>query len=352
MKSHAILSLLALAGALYAGPQDIAKAETVLLARGDDSFGQGWLFLDASGQCRVVTPRHVLETADGTLSPPDLVDRYGQIHPTHTPVAAENPDLDLAFVTVGGQLAKSGCSRDRVRATPLQPIIDSLKQAQLDVSTQAERQSIPVAIRAVSRDDSGGGIIALSSADPGVTFQKGMSGGTVTHNGRPIAMLFEVDSDEGIGIAMRYDLIAAELQKLKAAPQKQPSNDVQSVNDLVLVRGRITEQGRGLSGFLAGKSALKLAPAPDRIVLTVATGKQAVIKGIHMQGKGLTGKGDLIIETEKDQGGFLPGARCALADDATCAMAPRRATRLRITMTGSVAETYAIDRLELVEEGG
>src|SRR5690606_17504930 len=113
--------------------------------------GQGWLFLDPAGQCRVATARHVVENADGELSPPDLIDRYGQMHPTRSPVAAENPDLDLAFLSVGGQLAKNGCSRDRVRATPLQSIIDSLKQAQLDVSTQTERQSITVAIRAVSR---------------------------------------------------------------------------------------------------------------------------------------------------------------------------------------------------------
>lgn len=348
MRLPAIASLLALAGIFHAGSTGVANAETVLLARGDDTFGQGWLFLDAAGQCRVVTPRHVLETADGALSPPDLIDRYGRIHPTHSPIAAANPDLDLAFITVGGQLAKGGCSRDRVRATPLQPIIDSLKQAQLDVSTQTERQSIAVAVRAVSRDDKGGGIIAISSVAPNVSFQKGMSGGTITHNGRPIAMLFEVDSEEGIGVAMRYDLIAGELQKL-AQPKDKPSNDLASVNDLVLVRGRIAERDSGLSGFLAGTSALKVAPAPDRVVMTVANEGQATIEGVHIRGKGLTGKGFLIIETEKDSGGFLPGARCALVDNTTCNMAPRHATRLRVTMTGSPAEAYEIEGLDVVE---
>ncbi len=351
MRSPVTAALLALAGILHVGPAGVANAETVLLARGDDTFGQGWLFLDAAGQCRVVTPRHVLETADGALSPPDLIDRYGRIHPTHSPVAATDPDLDLAFITVGGQLAKGGCSRDRVRATPLQPIIDSLKQAQLDVSTQTERQSIAVAVRAVSRDDKGGGIIAVSSVDPNVSFQKGMSGGTITHNGRPIAMLFEVDSDEGIGVAMRYDLIADELQKLVAKPQDKPSTDLTSVNDLVLVRGRITERGSGLSGFLAGTSSLKVAPAPDRVVLTFANESQATVEAIHVRGKGLTGKGFLIVETEKDQSGFLPGARCALVENTTCNMAPRRATRLRVTMTGVSTDAYEIEGLDLVESG-
>ncbi|WP_395517830.1 hypothetical protein [Pseudorhizobium flavum] len=350
MKPSTAAFVLVLASVSSLGFINKANAETVLLARGDDAFGQGWLFLDTAGQCRVATPRHVIENADGELLLPDLIDSYGAMHPTQSPIAAENEDLDLAFLTVGGQLAKSGCSRDRVRTTPLQPVIDGLKQAQLDVSTLTERQSISVAIRAVSRDESGGGFIAISSLEPGISFQKGMSGGTVTHNGQPIAMLFEVDSDEGIGVAMRYDLIAAQLQKLNASVE-QSNLSLALVNDLVLIKGRVTEQGSGISGFLSGKTHLRVAPAPDRVVFLLDLGKRAVIEGVRIKGEGLVNGEHLIVETEQEDGRFLPGVRCMLSNDVHCGMAARRASRLKITLTGSADEILTLDALEVIEGG-
>ncbi|MHA6687645.1 hypothetical protein [Mesorhizobium sp. A556] len=327
----------------------LASAETILLSRGDDTFGQGWLFLDASGKCMVATPRHVLETSDGKLSTPDLLDSFNRIHVTHSPVGANDPDLDLAFISVGGQIAKDGCSRDRIRSTPLQPIIDGIKQAELGIATPTERQSISVALRAVSRDDSGGGVIALAPVDPQVSFQKGMSGGTVTHNGRPIAMLFEVDTEEGIGIAMRYDLIASELQKLNSTPQLPEAAENASAKNLVITRGRITEKDAGLSAFINGQSALEVAPAPDRVVFLLDAEKGTVVKGVQIQGEGLSGNGSLIIETARDNGGFSPGVRCPLTDDLACNMATRRATRLRVTLTGREDVRYKIHRLEIIE---
>src|SRR5690606_23491776 len=99
-------------------------------------------------------------------------------------------------------------------------------------------------------------------------------------------------------IAIRYDLIAAELQKLKASPAEQTDTTLRSVDDLVLVKGRVAEHGSGLSGFLSGKSQLKLAPAPDRIVLLLDLGGNTVVKGLRVKGVGLANKGDVIIETE------------------------------------------------------
>lgn len=351
MKSYAAAFLRGLAGLMFLAALAPARAETVFLARGDDSFGHGWLFLDSAGQCRVATPRHVVEGADGALVPPDLIDSYGRTLPTHSPIAAVNAALDLAFLNVGGTLAKNGCSRDRLRATPLQTILDSLKQAQLDVSTRVERQSINVAIRAVVRDDSGGSIIAVSSVDPSVQFQKGMSGGTIMHNGRPLAMLLEVDSEEGIGVALRYDIIAAELQKLASVALEQGAETLQSASELVLVSGQVAERDGGLSNFLAGKSALKLHPSDGRIVFMLETGRHSVVHGIKLKAKGQGNEAHLIVETEKDHGGFHPGVRCVLREDLSCLMAPRRADRLRLTLTGADDETYVIENLELMTGG-
>ena len=324
-----------------------AMAETVLLTRGDDTFGLGWLFLDSTGKCRVATPRHVIETSDGSLTAPDLLDSFNRIHATHSPVSVSDPDIDLAFISVGGLLAREGCSRDRIRATPLQSVIDGMKQADLGIATPAERQTIPVAPRALSRDDAGGSFIAFAAVDPQTGFQKGMSGGTVTYNGRPIAMLFEVDTENGVGIALRYDVIAAQFQKLAASPEKPVALGSTAKGDLVVERGRLVRQDAGLSSYLAGDSPLELAPEPDRIVLTYSMIRGSVVRGVNLKGTGLPESGALIVEVENAGGGFLPGARCLLSVDLSCGMSPRRADRLRLTLTGKPSDHFTIRELNV-----
>lgn len=50
LRGHLRTSLVALALLIGSGA---ALAETVLLTRGDNDFGLGWLFLDSKGQCRI-----------------------------------------------------------------------------------------------------------------------------------------------------------------------------------------------------------------------------------------------------------------------------------------------------------
>lgn len=342
--SNGQLCAIALLGLIPTMSPVPAIAETVMLSRGDDTFGQGWLFLDGSGNCRIATPRHVLEGADGTLTTPDLLDSFGRLHPTANPVPAD-ADLDLAFLTVGGPITQEPCSRDRVQATPLQPIIDRIKQATLEITTPTERQSITVAFRALSRDSEGGKIIALSATDAGASLQKGMSGGTIMYNGRPIAMLYEVDPDEGIGVALRYDQIAVELQKVSggAKPQIQHNLPFQS---LMLAKGRISQRDSSIGAFLAETSPLYLSPSDDRVTLVVEMEQLSNISGLRLNGNGLSGQGALIIETDTEGQGFVPGARCELSDEITCNMSPRRVSRLRLTLTGLETANYVIKSIE------
>lgn len=103
------LSLACILGAGMVGP---ALAETVMLSRGDNDFGLGWLFLDRSGKCMVATPRHVIESETGAILAPDLLDSFGRQHATSNLVVAED-DLDLAFVEVQGELPRTGCTQSQ-----------------------------------------------------------------------------------------------------------------------------------------------------------------------------------------------------------------------------------------------
>jgi hypothetical protein len=99
--------------------------------------------------------------------------------------------------------------------------------------------------RANSRDSSGGAIIAISPLADTDAFLKGMSGGATVINGRPIAMLTEVDSETGMGIALRFDVIATELEKLGRHSQKSSLPDEKLLAAFRLSLARLPQSKRG-----------------------------------------------------------------------------------------------------------
>lgn len=328
--------------ALLAGSA-AAQAETVLLTRGDNDFGLGWLFLDSKGQCRIATPRHVIDTGT-TLVAPDLIDTFGRQHATANPRAAGD-DLDLAFLDVLGELPLKGCTMSRLSGSSLQTIVDRMQTANLAVATLYERQTIPIVKRASSQDELGGSIIALSPADPEMGFQRGMSGGAVMLSGRPIGMLLEVDTEAGVGIALRFDIIAENYQRLATVPAAEmPDTASGALEAITILDGQIATADAGLSQYLAGQSDLALAPVTDRVVLMATLPGRQVIDGVMVEGTFPAGS-SVIIETADQTTGYLYAQRCVLTATSECQFSPRHADRVKLTFPATAGETFRFSSL-------
>lgn len=321
-----------------------AQAETVLLTRGDNDFGLGWLFLDATGQCRIATPRHVIESEGGALVAPDLLDSFGRQHATANPRAADG-DLDLAFLDVLGQLPEKGCTMSRLSGSSLQTIVDRMDSASLAVATLYERQTIPVQKRASSQDGQGGAILAISPASPEISFQRGMSGGAVLLNGKPIGMLIEVDTEAGVGIALRFDVIAEAYQRLGASAPPTAEKGRGGLTAITIAAGTVVAADAGLSQYLAGAGALHLAPAPDRVTLLVQLPRRGVVNGVRLEGD-FPPSTAVIIETSDLTTGYLYAQRCELGPSTDCRFAPRRADRLKLTVPAAAGGEIRLSSLE------
>ena len=115
---------------------------------------------------------------------------------------------------------------------------------------------------------------------------------------------------------------------------------------MLLSKGRASKKDSSIGAFLAGTSPLHLSPVAGRATLVIDMETLSKISGVRLKGQGLAGQGAIIIEADADGQGFVPGARCQLADDVTCNMSPRRISRLRLTLTGAETASYVIQSIE------
>lgn len=248
-----VLALLALVG--LAG---VAQAEPVRLTLGPDEFGQGWMFRDARGVCRIVTAAHVV-TRDGRLLVPLVSDRQGLEMLAQSPVQPD-PLVDVAFLEARparpcpGQGLSEGSVSARLQASP---------QAYLEVLGLANISTLPLLRRARSMDDDGGRIIVFERMLAGSSIQRGMSGGAVLDGaGQPLAILIETDSEDNRARAVRIDVAAALLARMTEVAVVPTA-----IAGITVVHGRSVEAGRGVEEILVGGSGWLVEPRAGFVVV-------------------------------------------------------------------------------------
>ena len=92
-----------------------ARADIVRLKVGNNLFGQGWMFFDNDGHCKVVTAAHVVRGLDGRIRTTLVVDSYGNGWPAGVPVLlSAEPDIAVLPLPAGAASSRSG---PRCRAT-------------------------------------------------------------------------------------------------------------------------------------------------------------------------------------------------------------------------------------------
>jgi hypothetical protein len=345
MMAAAAITLLATFGSAY--------GETVRLKSGADRFGNGWLFLDHSGRCLVATPAHVV-TADGALLNPVLIDPKGR-ESRLTDVAQPDPEIDLAFLMVGGETASEGCSPSRISALPLDFVLRSLTEATLRTTSGGEIATIRLRPKAFSIDDDRGRILVFAPADPGERLSEGMSGSAILAGDRPLAMLIEVVPELGIGRALRFDAIGRLLASYR--PTRSPAASSPPIADAVvtLLAGSAVDPANGPDALLHPGRIFQAHPQRGRLSVIVRFARPRPVSVFRLaaaNGRIATRLRRAVLSAAgTNVAGFSPVRSCDATGRAgpafDCTIATRTVTALRVDLVIDGNDDVSLSDLRL-----
>jgi hypothetical protein len=195
-----------------------ALADVVRLKIGRDLFGQGWMFLDNDGVCKVVTAAHVVRSADGKTRLPLVLDSRGQEWPARAALVM-SADPDIAVLTIPSANTPTSCGDGRLSEIGAERRVTAMNQAVIATTGQSEVLEVPVARRASAMDAGRGEVFTVRPSLASDRLMKGWSGSVVRDAEGPIGIVFAVDPDTNEAYAVRVDVI----RKLMAATRSAPS---------------------------------------------------------------------------------------------------------------------------------
>ena len=202
----AILSALLILALVSAASIEPTWADVVRLKIGRDLFGQGWMFLDTDGRCKVVTAAHVVRGPDGALRLPLVLDGRGQEWPAG-PALVISTDPDIAVLAIPSANNPSDCGDGRLSAIGVDRRAAEMAQAVIATTGQSEVIEVPVARRASVMDAGRGEVFTVRPTIASDLVMKGWSGSVVRDAAGPLGIVFEVDPDRNEAYAVRVDAI-------------------------------------------------------------------------------------------------------------------------------------------------
>lgn len=323
-----------------------ASAEVVFLRHGQ-TIGNGWLFVDRDGSCRVATPAHVVQAApdgppvDGVL----LTTRAGRTFEAGA-VMVPDANLDLAFLEVAPYGPGNLCTRSRLGSAGLGHRIDALRDGELRIMEEGGELREPVDLVSTSRADLAS-TLTVRLRDPAFELVEGHSGAMILLGDEPAGMVIMVAPEDRLAIALRADAIAAKT----AAPRTQAfagadapasvgaGNEVQTDAAATGEVGIIGVQGvTGASpdathppSSSATREGWVVTPVAGRIAFDVLTGGNALTH-LSFDVEGLDA-GKAIIEHRAGESGLTYVGPCPVAmGRAECSLGHMVQGTLRVTL--------------------
>ena len=285
------ISRLTCAAVIALAASGVARAETVFVRHGQ-SLGNGWLFVDIEGRCRLATPAHVAQPGypDGPVAELVALDRRGRTFEAGLGVVPD-PVLDLALLEVKPYGPGNLCTRSRLGGATLGGAIDTMRQADLEVMGEGGVQRETVERVAQARADLAS-TITVRPVNPGFQLLEGFSGSMVLIDGRAAAMITNVVPEANVAIALRIDEISRRLGRVAASADTARGADsalrgVQAVSGLTVDLARPPSASTGPEGWQA-------EPQTGRVALELQTDGQP-LRGITMNVGGIE-QGRAIVE--------------------------------------------------------
>lgn len=183
-----------------------AAADVVRLKVGADRFGQGWMFLDTDGVCKVVTAGHVIRGVDGQIRQPLVLDGRGREWTTGEPILA-SVEPDIAVLPIPAAQEPTLCGDGRLSSIGVSRRVVNMADGLIRTTGDSEIRDVPVSRRASVIDRNNGALFAVRPKVPGDVVRKGWSGSVVLDGQGPLGIVFEVDPEGNEAFAVRVDVI-------------------------------------------------------------------------------------------------------------------------------------------------
>jgi hypothetical protein len=247
------------------------------------AFGQGWMFLDSDGNCKVVTPAHVIKLADGRIAANIIIkDAKNREFSLNAPQILSD-DPDIAVLQVKGANNPLLCGDGRVSAIGIARRIKTAPVVRIETTGNSEIIRVPVQWRAVRADLNEGAVFSVQPTNSNDHIKRGWSGSAVLDDEGLLGILVEVSEEYNEAIAVRTDLIRG---LIDAAPpiSRIGSNikNTDSVSIIVQVGATLDLQSGADQVIRNDGTGWKVAPVQKRIVMVMVYENPIRLHGVAM----------------------------------------------------------------------
>lgn len=272
--SAALLSILLGAG--------VAHADVVRLKVGPDLFGQGWMFLDTDGFCKVVTAGHVVRAPDGKIRKSLALDGHGHEWPTGAPLVLST-DPDIAVLPVPSANDPSSCGAGRLSTIGVERRVADMTGGEIVTTGQSEVVAVPVTRRASAMDAGGGELFTVRPTLQADRVVKGWSGSIVRDADGPLGVVFEVDPDHNEAYAVRVDVVRGLIAAASARTTPSHVGAVVSRPAIAVLAGTTIDPANGPEQGLADSgSAWRVVPIRHAVVFTASFATPVEIREVSV----------------------------------------------------------------------
>lgn len=279
-----------------------ALADIVRLKVGRDLFGQGWMFLDTDGVCKVVTAAHVVRGPDGALRLPLVLDGRGQEWPAGPAlVVSSDPDPDIAVLALPSASSPSACGDGRLSAIGVERRVREMAQATIATTGQSEVVEVPVMRRASVMDAGRGEVFTVRPSIASDQVMKGWSGSVVRDASGPLGIVFEVDPDHNEAYAVRTDVIRRLIAAAAQAPSGSPAAKGSMAHPAIGVLAGTTEDSFN-GPELVSRTGWHVTPVSRTVVFVAVLPRPTSIRQVALVAEGAANRVEGIGIATKGEG--------------------------------------------------
>jgi len=323
-----------------------ARADTVRVMRNDNTWGQGWMFLDPDGICKVVTAAHVVSGLDGKFIAPMIEDGRRRVLTTGAPIVlSKSPDI--AVLPLPGVQGSIACGAGRLSGIGAARRAGHLSNPLIFTTGKTETQHIKVESRASAMDQGDGEVFAVRPTDPNDHVVEGWSGSPVVDDDGLIGIVFQVDGKRNEAGAIRVDVVRRLMDAAGAVTAAAPATATAtaSLAGFSVFAGATADSSRGPDQLLHdGGVGWLVKPRAGSVVFSAVLREPRQLHGVLL-GLSQDTAPELVgfmVETQAEgaDGDWVGAAYCRSEAGAfpgvECSFAPRTvvAVRLALKVTG------------------